>query len=205
MGFRVNLNSIYAPIEEEVWMPVTQKMEFSGSVFGLAGTYTYLASVSNYDIIPNSDLDASVILIDEKIAPVPEEITTIKEGSVEEGVKEVFTEDKEVSRKQFRKLMKEYEKQEREELEEPDVVSDYYYKVDTTAAKKDSLYWAKVRPVPLTLKERQSYVKEDSTYFAEKEQAEADSSRLRNGQRFKFTDMLTGGYYKLGERLRVWL
>ena len=72
--------------------------------------------------------------------------------------------------------MREYEKQEKEAEEEPNVVSDYYYKVDTSAAKKDSLYWAKIRPVPLTLKERQSYVKEDSTYFAEKEQAEADSS-----------------------------
>ena len=102
MGFRVNLNSIYAPIEEEVWMPVTQKMEFSGSVFGLAGTYTYLASVSNYDIVPNPDLDASVILVDEKIAPAPEEI--VKEGAVDEGVKEVVAEDKEVSRKQFRNL-----------------------------------------------------------------------------------------------------
>lgn len=202
LGFKININSIYAPIEGEVWMPVTQKFEFSGSVFGLAGLYTYLASLSNYKVVPNTDLDASVVLVDEKIAPAPEEIKAIKSGDLNEGVKQVFEEDKEVSRKQFKKLMREYEKQELEEEQERDVISNYSYKVDTTAAKKDSLYWAGIRPVPLTQKEIQSYVREDSTYFAEKEQAEADSSRLRNGQRFKPTDLLTGGYYKLGERLR---
>ncbi len=202
MGFGVNLNSIYAPIEEEIWMPVTQKMEFSGSIFGLAGTYTYLASVSNYKLEPNTELDPSVILIDEKIAPAPEEIQSIKEGEVAEGVKEVFAENKEVSRKQFRKLMKEYEKQELEQEEEQDVVSDYFYKIDTLAARKDSSYWASIRPVPLTQREVLSYVREDSTYYAEKEKAEADTARLNNGERFKITDIITGGYYKLGERLR---
>ena len=202
LGFRININAIYAPVEAEVWMPVTQKFEFSGSVFGLSGLYTYLASVSNYKIVPNQELDASVVLVDEKIAPAPEEIEAINSGNVEEGVKEVFADDKEVSRKQFRKLLKAYEKQEREQEEEQDVISDYTYKVDTTAAQKDSIYWAKIRPVPLTNKEKQSYVREDSTYFAEKEKAEGDSAKLRNGERFRPKDIITGGYYKLGKRLR---
>ncbi len=202
MGFKVGIEQIFAPIEGETWMPVTQKFEFGGSIFGLAGKYSYLASVSNYEVTPNKDLDQSVVLIDEKIAPAPEEIEAIKSGDLDVGVKEVFEEDKEVSRKQFRKLMREYEKQEREAEEEPDVISDYSFKVDTAAAKKDSVYWAKLRPVPLTTKEVESYVREDSTYFADKAKAESDTLRLQNGERFKLTDLLGGGYYKLGERLR---
>lgn len=202
MGFKVRIQQIFAPIEDEIWMPVTQQYEFSGSIFGLAGKFSYLASVSNYQVTKNEDLDASVILVDEKIEQAPEEIASIKEKNLDEGVKEVFQEDKKVSRKQFRKLMKEYEKQEKEEQEERNLVSDYSYKVDSTAAKKDSVYWAQRRPVPLTEKEIKGYQRDDSTYVAEKAQAEADSSRLKNGDRFKATDLLTGGYYKLGERLR---
>ncbi|MFY0591382.1 DUF5686 and carboxypeptidase regulatory-like domain-containing protein [Roseivirga sp.] len=202
LGFSIKIEQIFAPIEGETWMPVTQQFEFGGSIFGLAGTYSYLASVSNYKVTPNKDLDATVVLIDEKIAPAPEEIEAIKSGDLDIGVNEVFKEDKEVSRKQFKKLMKAYEKQEREEEKEPDVIRDYRYEVDTSAAKKDSVYWAKLRPVPLTKKEIQGYKREDSTYVADKAKAEADSSIVRNGSKFRPKDILFGGYYKLGERLR---
>lgn len=201
-GFEVQVQQIYAPIEDEVWMPVTQQYEFSGQIFGVAGKYSYLASVSNYEVVPNTDLDASVLLVDEKIEPAPEEIDAIKEKNLEVGMEQVFDEEKEVSRKQFRKMMKEYEKQELEETEEPDVISDYSYKMDSLAAKKDSLYWESIRPVPLTSKEVAGYAKDDSTYVAEKIQAEADSNKVRNGQKFKLGQLVVGSYYKLGERLR---
>ena len=201
-GFDIGIESIYAPVEGEIWMPVTQQLDFSGKVFGLGGKYSYLASLSNYYVEANEELDDSVILIDEKIEPAPEEIQALKENNLEEGMNQVFEEDQEVSRKQFRKMMKEYEKQELEETEEPDVISDYSFKIDSLAAKKDSLYWESIRPVPLTSKEVVSYQKDDSTYVAQREQAEADSSVLRNGQSFGLGDLVTGGYYKFGERLR---
>lgn len=202
MGFKVRVQQIFAPIQEEIWMPVTQQYEFSGSILGLAGKFSYLASVSNYNVTKNEDLDATVILVDEKIEAAPEEIAAINSKNLDQGVKEVFKEDKEVSRKQFRKLMREYEKQENEEQEEKNLVSDYSYRVDSLAAKRDSLYWSKRRPVPLTDKEIVGYQRDDSTYVADKAQIEADSARLKNGDRFGFGDLLTGGYYKLGKRLR---
>lgn len=201
-GFEVDIQQIFAPIQNEVWMPVTQQYEFSGQIFGVAGKYSYLASISNYEVVPNPDLDASVVLVDEKIEEAPEEIQAIKEKNVDAGLEQVFEEEKEVSRKQFRKMMREYEKQELEETEEPDLISDYSFKMDSLAAKKDSLYWESIRPVPLTSKEVAGYAKDDSTYVAEKVQAEADSNKVRNGQKFKPGQILTGSYYKLGERLR---
>ncbi|WP_421978104.1 DUF5686 and carboxypeptidase regulatory-like domain-containing protein [Roseivirga seohaensis] len=202
MGFQIRIEQIFAPIKGEIWMPVTQKFEFSGSIFGLAGSYNYLASVSDYTVTENEDLDPSVILIDEKIEAAPEEIKAIKSGNVEEGVNQVFKEDQEVSRKQFKKLMKEYDKEERKEAGEVDVVSDYYFNIDSLATKKDSLYWVTRRPVPLTEKEIVGYQREDSTYFADKAKAEADTLRLKNGAKFRVGDVLFGSYYKLGDRLR---
>ena len=101
-------------------------------------------------------------------------------------------------------MMREYEKEElKEEAEEDqDVISDYWYSIDSLAARKDSSYWAKIRPVPLTEKEISGYEVQDSTYVAEKEQAEADSAKLNNGSPIRFTDIFFGSYYKLGERLR---
>lgn len=202
MGFQLRIQQFFAPVEEEIWMPVTQRYDFSGSILGFGGSYNYLASLSDYQVIANGDLDASVILVDEKIEEAPEEIEAIREGKVDEGVKEVFEEDKGVSRRQFRKLMKAYEKQEQQELEEPDLISVRTYKFDSLAYRKDSSYWAQIRPVPLTEKEINGYIKADSTYIAEKKKADADSSRLNNGEKFKPLQLLTGSYYKLGKRLR---
>ena len=201
-GFRLQIQQIFAPIQEEIWMPVTQKFDFSGSMIGFAVEYKYLASVSDYQVTLNADLVANVMLVDEKIEEVPEEINAIKQGDTDEGVKEVFEENKEVSRKQFRKLMKAYEKESLEVQEEPDVISDRTYTIDSTAYKNDSIYWANIRPVPLTVREVQGYHRDDSTYIAEKEKAEADSSKAKNGESFKWTDLLFGGYYQLGSRLR---
>ena len=79
------------------WMrygcPLISNLSFWGSVFGLSGKYTYLASVSNYQVTPNPDLNASIILVDEKIAEAPEEI----KGDLEEGMQQVFQEEKERS------------------------------------------------------------------------------------------------------------
>lgn len=202
MGFEIRIEQILAPIKDEIWMPVTQKFEFSGSIFGLAGRYDYLASVSNYQVTENKDLNPDIILIDEKIEEAPEEVEIKKTVSATDSVSQVFNTEQPVSRKQLRKMMKEYDKEEREDLEEQDVVSDYSYKIDSLATKKDSIYWASRRPIPLTQREVIGYKKEDSTYFADKAKSEADSSKSRNGVKFKPSDLLAGSNYALGKRLR---
>lgn len=203
LGFEIRIEQILAPIKGEVWMPVTQKFEFSGTIFGLSGRYDYLASVSNYQVTENKDLNPNIILIDEKIEKAPEEVLIkAPKSNVSDSVSQIFNTDKAISRKQMRKMMREYDKEEREESEEQDVVSDYSFKIDSLATKKDSSYWASRRPIPLSTKEIIGYKKEDSTYFAEKAKAEADSSKSRNGAKFNPTDLLTGSNYALGQRLR---
>lgn len=194
--FDIQVVQFFAPVVDEIWMPVTQKYEFSGSVLGFAGFYRYLASLSNYTVVKNSELDESVMLVDEAIEDPPKEIKSISEKQVKQGVQEVFKEDKEVSRKQFKKLMKEYEEQELEESGEEDVLSDLTYRVDTGAAKRDSLYWAQKRPVPLTDAEKKGYQADDSIYVAEQQ----DSAEARGENRFGLGDLLFGGRFKTGEK-----
>lgn len=197
--FDLHITQFFAPVKDEIWMPITQKYNFSASFLGFAGEYQYMASVSDYHITKNDDLDGSVILVDEKIEEAPAEIEAIKKGEVDKGVQEVFDKDKEVSRKQFKKLLKEYDKKEKEEHGDEDVLSDYTYKIDSSAAKRDSLYWASIRPVPLTDKEAESYHKDDSIYQAKKK----DSTKVLEGHRFQLMDVLLGRRYKLSDNSRI--
>ncbi|MFT6972063.1 MAG: hypothetical protein ACJAXX_002641 [Roseivirga sp.] len=202
MGFEISIEQILAPIKDEIWMPVTQKFEFSGSIFGLAGQYDYLASISNYEVNENEDLNPDIILIDEKIDAAPAEIEINTAVADTDTVSQIFNTGQAVSRKQMRKMMKAYDKEENEDREEQDVVSDRSFKIDSLASSKDSTYWAARRPIPLTQKEVVGYKKEDSTYFAQKEKVDADSSKSKNGAKFNPTDILFGSNYALGKKLR---
>jgi hypothetical protein len=190
-GFDLKIEQIFGPIVQDIWMPVTQKYQFSGSFFGFDVVYDYLASVSNYQVEPNTDLSPDLVVIDEKIEPVPE---NQKEQTTTENLKK---DEKPLTRKELMKLVEEYEGQE-ETKEDKNVVSDYWYDVDSTARKKDSTYWDAVRPVPLTEKEKEGYKVTDSVYVAE----QADSAKKENGSAISFGDVFFGNTYKLGENAR---
>jgi hypothetical protein len=66
-------------------------------------------------------------------------------------------------------------------------------KITSDVNKKDSTYWDKVRPIPLTLEEQTNYVKKDS--LAERRQSKPYLDSLDNkNNKFKITKLLLGGY-----------
>lgn len=200
--YDISIEQIFAPVMDEIWMPVTQKYTFDFSLFGFNGTYDYYASVNDYKIVKNGQLDAMVNLIDEKIHDAPEELESIDDGKVENGLEEVFDEKKSVSNKQFSELIEDYEEAEMEKSEDKDVLYDYTFKIDSAAKMKDSLYWANIRTVPLTEKEKKSYVIDDSLYVVQKKTQNRDSLRRANGDTLGFSDLFFGGYYKISNRMR---
>ena len=191
-GFDLTIEQIFAPITADIWMPVTQKYKFEGSFMGFDVVFNYLASLSNYDIVPNKDLSHEIVVIDEKIEDVPEEVAT-----VDKTTDNLKKDNDKLTRKDLEKLIEEYEEQE-ETAETENVISDYWSSVDSTARKKDSTYWATIRPVPLTEKEKAGYRVDDSVYVAE----QADSTRKKEGGAFGFGDIFFGNTYRLGERAR---
>ncbi len=200
--YDVSIEQIFAPILGDIWMPVTQKYKFEFNLFGFSGIYDYYASVNDYIIIKNGQLDAMVNLVDEKIHDAPEELESIDDGKVENGLEEVFDEKKSVSNKQFSELIEDYEEAEMKKTEDEDVLYDYTYKIDSAAKMKDSLYWANIRTVPLTEKEKKSYVIDDSLYVVQKKTRNRDSLRRANGDTLGFSDLIFGGYYKISNRMR---
>src|SRR5690606_24007547 len=149
----------YSEIVPRLWMPVTHRLDFSGKAFGFAGNFRYLASLSDYKIELNQDLIADVEVVDEIIEDVPQDIPQVK-GKAQ--VAEVLEAEDKMSRKQFRKMINQYEKEALKESKEPDVISDRSYTIDSLATKRDSAYWAEVRPITLTPKEIKGYKRDDS-------------------------------------------
>lgn len=202
LGVRIGVKQVYAPIEDKAWLPVSQQFDVGGRFFGFEFVYNYLATVSNYKIALNPELVVEEMnVIDEKI--FKEEAKTIekKYSQKDQQLQERLASDKEITRKELRAIIKDYEKEERKQSEEPDVVSNTSFKIDSGAYKKDSIYWAAVRPVPLTTDEIKGYKKTDSLAIEERKKEEGDTVKRsqKNKKGFQPWDLLIGDTYKVSK------
>ena len=55
--FTVGLRQVYNPVADNVWMPVSHNFDMSLSVMGFEVDFTYMASVSDYEVVLNAGLD----------------------------------------------------------------------------------------------------------------------------------------------------
>jgi len=201
LGIGANVKQIYNPIEDKAWLPVSQTFKITGKVFGFEFEGDYLATVKDYKITLNPALPQDMVVVDEKVekkTTPPVKKKQIKTKKIEESLKE----GKEVTDKELRLIVKEYEKQEQKESKEPDVLSESTFSVDSLAYKKDSTFWNDIRPTPLTKDEVKGYEKEDSLAEVERKKNEGDTlrnSNKKNKQGFQPWDIFTGDSYKITE------
>ena len=200
LGIQFGIKQIYNPINDVAWLPVSHQFAVRGTFFGFDFEYDYLATVSNYQISLNPDLVIELNVIDEK---VEEDLAQALDNLPKEenkSAQEQLASGKDVTRKELRKLLKEYEKQELDELEEPLVMENYNYEVDSMAANPDSLFWINIRPVPLTAREELGYKKMDSIAVVERQEAEGDTIKTGKRKGFHIQDILFGNTYRFKDK-----
>ncbi|MBK7649478.1 MAG: hypothetical protein IPJ20_00305 [Flammeovirgaceae bacterium] len=183
MGINFHINQLYTPIEDKAWLPVSQQFKVDGKVFGFEFEGQYLATMKDYSITLNPDLQLEMTVIDEKVEK--EEAKKVEQSFSEKGqdLQERLKEGKEVTRKELKQLIKEYEKEETNKQEAPEIISETNYSIDSLAYKKDSTYWVEIRPTPLTHEEQRGYHLDDSLTQVQRKKDEGDT--LRNSSKSK--------------------
>jgi hypothetical protein len=204
-GIKVLIRGVYAPIEPKIWLPVTSKFDITGSYFGIEFEYKYIATIGDYVVEVNEDLNWDIEIIDEKIEKELAKKMELLDKQMDENQAVDSIRNKKsakVTRKQLKKILKEYEEQDEIEEEEKDVVLNYNFKIDSLANKKDSAYWASVRSVPLDSNEIRGYQKLDSALIADLEEEKNDSIKKST---FSPLSLIFGHTFSLKDssRLRV--
>lgn len=196
MGFDIGVKQQYAPVEENVWMPLTHIYTFGGSFFGFAGEYRYLATTRDYDIVLNPDLVAEVEILDEKVEEIPQEVKVFDQKAA---VLEPLAGEGQMTRKDFRKMINQYEKEALKERKDAEVITDRKYTIDSLATKRSLAYWDSIRPVRLTEQEIRGYERDDSLAIVEAAKtSEVDSVAQKAKRKFNPLEVLTGGNYNFG-------
>jgi hypothetical protein len=215
LGIQIYITVMCGPIEDKAWLPVSHKFKVDGKVFGFEFEYNYNATVSNYKLSVNPKVYV------EKMEVIDDKVDKALAKEIEKEQKEVEKEKKatgkkkevdktkqlqerlaageEVTQKELRTLVKEYEKEERKLQKEPEIISDVTFKIDSGAFKKDSAYWATIRPIPLTREEVKGYEKSDSLAKIERAKEQGDTLKPSKHKGFQPWDILIGDSYKIGK------
>lgn len=204
LGIEFLINQIYNPIDNKAWLPISHQFDVEGTFFGFEFEYNYLATVKNYQIEINKDLDVELVVIDEKVDKELAAKLESQNKNVNTEVLEKMQSGKEMTRKEMRKLMRDYEKMESERDTARDVQYVTNVKIDSLAFKKDSIFWQSVRPIPLSEYEMKGYHKMDSMALVNKQEAEGDTIKTKKGKEgFKIYDLLLGNTYKIGDKTHL--
>ncbi len=220
-GIQFSIKQVFSPVQSEVWMPVDQIYDVKGDVFGFGFSYKYLAHLSDYKITLNPDVQVALTVLDDKLNKDESKVANevIQKNSNPFNINEL-KQGQELSAKQLRKMMKEYEKKEIESLPSRDTATAFFSEsaqvIDSMAVRRDSLYWAEIRPVALTTYELKGYSIIDSVStkkaIADKKKKESkDSSTLnisigsegsemsihKANKGFQLKHLLYGANYKL--------
>ena len=152
-----------------VWMPVTYDIAAIGDYIGVKGSFRYLASVSNYQIKLNPNVDHNWV---QKIAAttnLAQEPLVRTEKKIAEKTKnqlqiEALMVKEKLSKAEMLKLASKMKKEAERETQTLQMENDSSELViDSLAYKRDSAFWNTNRPVPLLKEEQQSFSIKDTT------------------------------------------
>ncbi|MFY0652567.1 MAG: carboxypeptidase-like regulatory domain-containing protein [Cyclobacteriaceae bacterium] len=122
----LNIRQVYAPIQGDIWMMISQKFSFSLDIFGFKGVGNFIGLHSDYEIQVNDKL-------------ISNSTDTIAQNETEQDTLPII--QKLFPKKYF---------------------NNEILVIEDDSNQKDSTYWARVRPVPLTNIEIADYTKKDS-------------------------------------------
>lgn len=191
LGFPILVKQNFAEVAPRLWLPVHHQYEFAGNVLGFAGQYKYIASCSQFKVVIDEKLKAEAEMIASSPVGIPQ--TEIKPEASSQPL----------SRKQFRKMIDQYEKESLRQQKDPRIVAERSINTDSLAYKKDSTFWNQERSSPLTEKELQGYRRDDSIAKAA---AAKDTSKYASSTRsakFSVLHLITGGSYKTDSLTRI--
>ena len=194
-GFKVKIDQIYKPVLAQVWMPVTLKFDVTGSFMGFKFEFNYAAVNNDYEVELNKEYLPQIDSVNTDLLSDKTSAEEIKDSL------EIIDFSKDISKKEMRRQMRAYEKEALEaEEKSKDVVINESMEIDSMAYKKDSAYWATIRPIPLTSLELKNYEAKDSLLIIRKEEETKDSIRQEKNKKFRFEHIFIGNNYYLSDK-----
>ncbi len=163
---KINVQQLFIPVRDEIWMPVSHKFVINVSIVGVKADVWYGGSVKYLEVKPNTALKKPESVTVDFYRRQAEAAPEIPASKSQQKIEELLQKD-ELSNRDMVKLSKMMDQESKKA--QPDSVrnnleikDNYKRSVEKDANKKDSTYWAEIRPIPLSEMEIKSIRLRDS-------------------------------------------
>lgn len=195
----ISLQQQYANVIMDAWLPVSHKIQAEIDIIGVRGTATYVSSMEYRDVVLNPNLPEAYFISSQKTdtGEDPDKEAPSKE---QEKINALLEKD-ELTNREVTKLSKLMEKESKDKDEDGKDLKEDLNQTGTTitvaedALKNDSLYWNKMRPIPLTPEEQISIKARDSIIGIQAVKTPADSSKVGGKKKVTFKNLIYGRTY----------
>ena len=169
---KIRIQQLFVPVQDDIWMPVSHKFEVNIGIIGFKAVAGYGSSVKYLEVRPNSGLlKPAGISADfaSRQKSLQQNSDTVTSKSKKQ-INKLLAKDQLTNRDMI-KLSKLMEKESAASLNDSvknslEIKDHTKHIIDKDANKKDSTYWANIRPIPLSDIELQSLRISDSTKAA---------------------------------------
>ncbi len=153
---KVRIQQLYVPVQDGIWMPVSHKFEINISIIGFKADVGYGSSVKYVEVKPNISLEKpKSITTDYSGRAVSSKNASDSVVSKSRNQINKILEKEQLSNRDMIKLARLMEKESEKSINDSsrkslEIKDNTTLKVEKGANKKDSTYWAEVRPIPLS-------------------------------------------------------
>ena len=188
----IYLQQLYANVIMDAWLPVSHKMQVNVDIIGVKAKVTYVSSLKYSEVTLNPNLPEAYFTTTTAPKKETEELATESQVVSKEQAKmnELLLQE-ELTNRDVQKLSKLMEKEtakgDPDNLDRSDELDQTRTKfsVEEDALNTDSLYWNKVRPIPLTPEEHLTIRERDSIIGSPLRTTSSDTSRISSSKRKK--------------------
>jgi hypothetical protein len=159
----IHIKQVYAPLNNNIWLPVNQLFDIKAAIMGLAADAQYVAAVEYTHIEKDEKLTVPPLLdgvINMEAEPENEQKTPTLSKTEQKIAKIIEKED--LNNRDMMRLAALTEKKAKEHKNEKPVMEikgSYDITIRKDSLNRDSLYWQTVRPIPLTAIEAEALAK----------------------------------------------
>jgi len=190
INFRMQVN--FGEVNDNIWMPVSHRIDIDGSILGNKGAFQYVSSVKYNHLAENTSIRKpdALLLAEQQRNAVQRQTSLSAQSEKTEPKSKTATKIEQMMEKenlsnreayQLARLMQKETDAEKKENNSLDLTGtlyeDYKTTIDSAANKRDTTYWEMMRPVPLNTEELRSYQEKEAKLAAPQQKDTTETKR----------------------------